>query len=260
MKISQSLLDRLAARLADNHSNFQLQAMFARQGYSHWESRGSSKFNRTLSVLADIAATEPAEHIMGGIFEHVGERLNWKMLQGQANKFDRQLVAALRADGYEIFNGKVMLAPPLGSLSDTAGPLVAALESLGWDTAKGHLMQALDNFQRGNWASCNSQLRATLEEVFNSIAKLTPRSANAPVGGNARKHLQATGALSHVEAEFIQAWFNVLHTSGAHPGLSSREDTRWRLFVTAATVFWAPSALASPVTGLNAPGRSGTRQ
>ncbi|MCL0075722.1 hypothetical protein M1O17_02440 [Dehalococcoidia bacterium] len=195
---------------------------------------------------------------MGGIFEQVGERVNWKMLQGQANKFDRQLVVALRASGYEIVNGKVTLAPPLGSLSDVAGPLAAALESLGWETAKGHFMQALDNFQRGNWASCNSQLRAMLEEVFNSVAKLTASSANAPVGGNARKHLQATGALSHVEAQFIQAWFNVLHTSGAHPGLSNREDTRWRLFVTATTAFWVLSALALPDTGLNAATTSAT--
>jgi len=223
--------------------------IFQKYGHGHWDMRGTSKYNRTLSVLAEITVSQEHEQVMRDVLETVGERINWKMLNGRGNRIDKQLISALRTDGYEIVNGKVIPAPPLSSMGDGVGPLKTVLEEREWHVAKEHLTQALDNFQRGNWAACNSQLRSLLEEVFNCIAKDGLADIEKTLtGGNARKQLETTGVLSQKESQFIQSWFNILHTSGAHPGLSTQEDTRWRLHVTAATAYWAIRAIHSQET------------
>jgi hypothetical protein len=132
-------------------------------------------------------------------------------------------------------------------MSSGVGLLQAALHEREWDIAEGHLSQALDNFQRGNWAACNSQLRSLLEEIFNAIGRdRFTNKEKAITGGNARKRLETTGILSQKESEFIQSWFNILHTSGAHPGLSTQDDTQFRLYVTAAMAYWAIRAICIP--------------
>jgi hypothetical protein len=180
---------------------------------------------------------------MKDIWEKIGERLNWKMLNGQANKFDKQLLSALRADGYEVVNGKIIPAPPLQMMADSVGHLQMLLHHRNFLVAEGHLIQALDNYQRGNWAACNAQLRALLEEICNVLYAKHSGEERSLVGGGARKWLEAMGILSQKESEFIQSWFNILHTEGSHPGLSSQEDTRWRLHVTVSTSHWAIMAL-----------------
>lgn len=249
MNYSQLLLERTASWLADNFSGLQLESLFRKYRVAHLYSQGTNKYKRTLASLGQLANSEEAEPIMRDIWERIGERLNWKMLNGQANKFDRQLLSALRAEGYEIVNGKMIPAPPLQLMAESVGHLQVLLHHKNLLVAEGHLIQAVDNYQRGNWAACNAQLRALLEEICNVLCvghSDHPNAERPPTGGGARKRLEAIGLLSRKESEFVQSWFSILHTEGAHPGLSSQEDTRWRLYVTVSTSHWMVMALDKP--------------
>ena len=243
MNYSQLLVERMAAWLADNFSKFQLESLFRKYRIANLYPEGTSKYKRTLSILGQMVKREEAEPIMKDIWEKTGERLNLKMLKGQANKFDRQLLTALRADGYEMVNGKIIPAPPLQLMAESMGHLQMLLRHRNFLVAEGHLIQALDNYQRGNWAACNAQLRALLEEICNVLYARNSDEEMSMVGGSARKWLETMGILSEKESEFFKSWFKILHTEGSHPGLSSQEDTRWRLHVTVSTSHWALMAL-----------------
>lgn len=97
MSYSQFLLEKTASWLADNYSDFQLSIFFNKYKINNLYIGGTNKYNRTLSALRKIVDTEQADQIMKDIWENIGERLNWKMLNGRANKIDRQLISALRA-------------------------------------------------------------------------------------------------------------------------------------------------------------------
>jgi len=243
MKYSQLLIERMAAWLADNFSKFQLEMLFRKYKIGNMYPEGTSKYKRTLSILGQMINREEAEPIMKDIWEKIGEHINLKMVKGQSNKFDRQLLTALRADGYEMVNGKIIPAPPLQLMAESVGHLQMILRQRNFVVAEGHLIQALDNYQRGNWAACNAQLRVLLEEVWNVICEKHSNEEKYMVGGGARKWLEDKGILSKKESEFIQSWFNMMHTEGSHPGLSSQEDSRWRLHVTVSTTHWAIMAL-----------------
>lgn len=243
MNYSELLIDRTASWLADNFSGYQLENLFNKYNIANLYRQGSSKYKRCLCALGRIVDREEAEPIIKDIWEKVGERITWKMRNGQANKFDSQLLSALRADGYELVSGKIIPAAPLKMMADSVGYLQVLLRHRNFLVAEGHLIQALDNYQRGNWAACNAQLRALLEEICNVLYAKHSDEERYLVGGGARKWLEAMGILSGKESEFIQSWFNILHTEGSHPGLSSKEDTRWRLHVTVSTSHWAIMAL-----------------
>lgn len=247
MKYTQLLIDRVASWLADNYSNYQLENLFNKYSignmYTKGYPQGTGKYSRCLYAVGQIVEREEEEAIMKDIWERVGEVITRKMRNGKANKFDRQLLSALRADGYELVNGKIIPAPPLQLMADSVGHLQMLLRYRNFLVAEGHLIQAVDNYQRGNWAACNAQLRALLEEICNVLYTKHSNEERYMVGGGARKWLEARGILSERESEFIQSWFNILHTEGSHPGLSSQEDTRWRLYVTVSTSYWAIMAL-----------------
>lgn len=237
------MLEKTASWLADNYSDFQLGIFFKKYKIDNLYIGATNKYNRTLSALRKIVDTEQADQIMKDVWENIGERLNWKMLNGRANKIDRQLISALRAEGYEILNGKIIPAPALQLMVESLGYLQTLLRHMKFYIAEGHLVQAVDNFQRGNWAACNAQLRSLLEEVFNVLCAKHLEDKKHLVGGAARKHLEQLGIISPNESAFIQSWFNILHTSGSHPGLSSQEDTRLRVYVTVSICHWAIVAL-----------------
>ena len=82
MDYSQFLIEKIASWLADNFSNFQLETLFRKYNLVHLYTSGTNKYSRTLSALGEIVHQKEAEHIMKDILEKIGERINWKMLNG----------------------------------------------------------------------------------------------------------------------------------------------------------------------------------
>ena len=69
--------------------------------------------------------------------------------------------------------------------------LFERLTRQGLNEAAQHFSQAQSAFDRSEWESANSQVRAALESLFNSVARL--RLNTSKTGGTARQELEKAG-------------------------------------------------------------------
>lgn len=110
---------------------------------------------------------------------------------------------------------------------------------------QGHLRQAIGSFQRGDWASANSQLRNFFESYLNEIAVHL-----GYVGKDDTKlkrdylgQIDPPFLLSNYnewnenaqKPQYIQGLWSRMHPEGSHPGLSEEEDATFRLQTTLIT-------------------------
>ena len=103
-----------------------------------------------------------------------------------------------------------------------------------------HMEQAIEAHTRGDWEAANSQIRAALEGLFNDIArKIDPSRAGALQPGINCRQMLADPAIGFLAVErkewtvdgenFLEGMFKMLHTDGAHPGLSNEDHSTFRL-------------------------------
>ena len=147
---------------------------------------------------------------------------------------------ALRQDGFDVADGSLRPALP----KDIGTPhieseLIRLLEMHGFSTAKGHLDQAFDDHTRGNWAAANGQLRTFIEALFDEIAdKLDPSERTLKGGQSKRVKLAELKFFDSSLNEwdnhgkgFINGLIKRLHPEGPHPGLSSEDDSTFRMHI-----------------------------
>lgn len=118
------------------------------------------------------------------------------------------------------------------------------LKQFGFATPLGHLDQAIDAHTRGDWAACNGQLRAFMEGLFDDISRHidSPQAARLTTAENRRGMLGTIGFLDASSNEwsgdgknYVNGLFKMLHTQGAHPGLSDQDHSTFRLHVVLVT-------------------------
>lgn len=111
------------------------------------------------------------------------------------------------------------------------------LNKYNFTVAKGHLEQANNAFNRGDWASCNSQLRSYVEEIFNEIAEritgktyTNSHAARADLS-NCNPPIFYSGLNEWLNdgKGFFETFWRRLHPQGSHPGLSDEDDSVFRL-------------------------------
>jgi hypothetical protein len=148
---------------------------------------------------------------------------------------------SLERAGYRIENGRLRRTLPeeldLPAADDEVHTL---LERFNLATPLGHLNQAIQNHNQGNWAAANGQLRSFLESLLDEIAyALVPGVSRDPQHGETRREALAqlqppflSTALNewgHQGKNLVNGVFKRLHPQGAHPGLSDEEDSTFRL-------------------------------
>lgn len=118
------------------------------------------------------------------------------------------------------------------------------LKQFGFATPLGHLDQAIDAHTRGDWAACNGQLRVFMEGLFDDIALHidSPQASQLPTAENRRAMLATERFLDVSSNEwardgkaYVNGLFKMLHTQGAHPGLSDQDHSTFRLHVVLVT-------------------------
>lgn len=118
------------------------------------------------------------------------------------------------------------------------------LKQFGFATPLGHLDQAIDAHTRGDWAACNGQLRAFMEGLFDDIAGHidSAQASQLPTAENRRAMLGSEGFFDAGSNEwsgdgknYVNGLFKMLHTQGAHPGLSDQDHSTFRLHVVLVT-------------------------
>ena len=118
------------------------------------------------------------------------------------------------------------------------------LTGFGFVTPLGHLDQAIEAHTRGDWAAANGQARTFMESLFDDISRhVRPEeAARRPTAENRRALLAELGFLSDPRKEwtsdgknYLNGLFKMLHTEGAHPGLSDEDHSTFRLHVVLVT-------------------------
>lgn|SRR5690625_249536 len=113
------------------------------------------------------------------------------------------------------------------------------LIEFGFNTAKGHLDQAVSAFQRGEWSSSNGELRNFFENYLNEIADALGYSGKNDSKLKRDFLGKADVAFLFTEynewhsnnhrPQYVQGLMNRMHPHGGHPGLSEEEDATFRL-------------------------------
>jgi hypothetical protein len=105
--------------------------------------------------------------------------------------------------------------------------LRARFEKQSLNEALAHLDQAVRALARSDFEAANSQVRSTLESLFDEVAKV--RLGTNKRGGAARKELEDRQVLGEREARLVQTFISAAGGSGSHPGSSSADEARGRL-------------------------------
>lgn len=189
---------------------------------------GSMTLGEAVIRQAAQLAQQDAAHVLQTAFERGlardGYVLTWD---------DRGRTASIRAS----LPGEIQLP-------QTDDEVHRLLKSFGFTTPLGHLDQAVDAHTRGDWAACNSQLRAFMESLFDDIARnVRPQEAGQrPSSENRRALLAEIGFFATDRNEwtqdgknYVNGLFKMLHTEGSHPGLSDEDHSTFRLHVVLVT-------------------------
>jgi hypothetical protein len=182
----------------------------------------SFRFLRRYEVLPDTWAADEAAR------------------KGVYDRSTLAFLAGLEADGYALSeDGTLTRAIP--SLADPEPPLEhieRLLRKFGFDEAEGNRRQALDAYRAGNSAAANGQARTFLLALLRALhVKLIGREA--PDDKVARDGLAGL-SIPFLRADvkewdpqgrntFLHGVFARLGEDGAHPGLSSQEEAKFRL-------------------------------
>lgn len=127
--------------------------------------------------------------------------------------------------------------PEIVNLPASDDEVHSLLKHFNFVVSVGHLDQAIQAHVRGDWAAANSQVRTFLESLLNEIALAIDHVNAAQMSSeNCRAFLADRGFLATDRKEwtadgrnFINGLFKMLHTDGAHPGLSDEDHCTFRL-------------------------------
>jgi hypothetical protein len=154
-----------------------------------------------------------------------------------------RLVNSLKRDGYTINNKQVVSLLPEELIDDNVeNELFRLLNKFEFNTAKGHLEQAIDNHSNGNWAGANGQFRTFMESLLVSISNHLIPDRNCTGFADAIQWLANSTMLiptllsqdlnevpsQNCNKPYINGLWKRLHPTGSHPGLSDEEDSTFR--------------------------------
>lgn len=233
--------------LFSNQSHSVLDKFFFKYGIDEYTISASNKENKVLAAVRYLIANPDAKGILGGnmAYEMVEEILGFYIENEYS--FDREsgefngypkLKRLLLKDGIEIRDGQlVRMVDSTINYVENESLLLKLLDKYNFSIAKGHYTQAVNAFTRGEWAACNGQIRTFVEELLSKLAEDI-------TGNKYRTSHEARTALSQSSPKlfypelnewlgngtgYFETFWKRLHPHGSHPGLSSENDSMFRL-------------------------------
>ncbi|MFB4321672.1 hypothetical protein RB298_04945 [Priestia sp. BR_2] len=152
---------------------------------------------------------------------------------------------ALKQDGFNVVDYQLIRQLPVSvEVSGNQDELFMLLIKHKLDTPRGHLEQALNSHSIGNWAAANAQLRTYMEGLFDELCDRV-FGVDPTISSNAKRVKLGTtnpplldpilNEASSDGKNFINGLMKRLHPQGAHAGLSSSEDSTFRLHLVVLT-------------------------
>lgn len=164
-------------------------------------------------------------------------------IQQAPNIKQQRLIRSLSLDGFTVsWDSQTprlqSTLPSVVSIPNDDNEVHMLLDRHQFKVSKGHLVQAIDAHTRGDWAAANSQIRSFLEDLLNEIARRVDaqKASELKTSENLRSMLAQREFLSVSRNEwtndgksYVNGLFKMLHTEGAHPGLSDEDHCTFRL-------------------------------
>ncbi len=180
-----------------------------------------------------------------------GDTPAWQKLERYLNLDGYALLKEVRSSGFgeEVqITGFTTAMPEFVELPEASSEVDLLLSRYGLDIAQRHLSSAKENITQSDWEAANGQCRTFLEALTDGIADtLFPLEAGTLSGGLAKRQLLAKhGFLSREKHEFgdgngqtyLPGLAKLLHSEGAHPGISTQHDAMFRLQLVVVTARW----------------------
>jgi hypothetical protein len=204
---------------------------------------GISGLRRASRVVTSLAERPEFGDTLDNLFnEAITERLY--VFGEYNNRPTEELLRALKADSYEIKDGKLVPADSLEQeLAQEINVLYERLHSLEMGDVQNNLEQAHVNFITGNHEACNAMPRTALESTLQHIAARFAgsvdkiphaRSYLTPV--DVRKYLSVREFLSQDERQFVDALYGFASPHGSHPGMADEAESRLRRLMVVAWI------------------------
>jgi hypothetical protein len=204
---------------------------------------GVSGLKRAFGVVTKLAKQPECEDTLDKLLdEAIAERSS--AFWGYSDKSTKELLRALKADGYEVEDGKLVPADSLErELAQEINVVYERLRSLEMGDVQNNLEQAHENFIGGNHEACNAMLRTALESTLQHVAarlagsvEKIPHARPYLAPGDVRKYLSSTAFLSQDEREFVDALYGFASPNGSHPGMSDEAESRLRRLIVVAWI------------------------
>lgn len=249
-------------------TNAEIEGLLIEYGLDEYVSSGGS-IAKTLLALKKFAAQNPTfeaqtdfgvKPLAQLIVEIAIKLVPWSDQNSELwGKLDRYLqldgfalegetTSSFMGNGVFEIKGLVTSFPDFAELPTTSSELDVLLGKHGLTVASRHLSSAKENIAQADWEAANSQCRTFLEAVTDGIAdKLLPAEvAGKSSGLQKRQLLAAHGFLSTDKHEFgegpkqtyLPGLAKLLHTDGAHAGISNQDDAMFRLQAVLVTARW----------------------
>ena len=139
------------------------------------------------------------------------------------------LLRALELEGYAYVDGRLLPATPAPvALQEAVSNLEILLADAGYNVALQHYRQSVDNYVDGNHEAANGQVRSFLEDLFIRLCG-TKRGKDVKDAGAALQHLYNTDWLDKGEYNHYRHFWDDIQDNGPHHGLSSAEESLFRL-------------------------------
>ena len=173
-----------------------------------------------------------------GAAEPVNQNLDEQFIQN-----NNRLYNSIKRDGFTVRNEHIVALLPEELIeSNVENELIRLLNHFNFNTAKGHLEQAIENHSKGNWAGANGQFRTYMESLMLEISNTLIPARNCTNIGDAITWLSNPAILNPVllhqhlnevpaqglNTPYINGLWKRLHPTGSHPGLSDEEDSTFR--------------------------------
>lgn len=221
----------LAEAISAGQTHTTMDALFMKAGARPWFRGGANKLDKALGLLSGLQGDASADACDAAL-----ELARLMLVQGKATGFHdpaewwEPLKDAAGGDGWEFDETTDDFVPlvPGATMATEAGWIASELDRRGWTVAAGHYRQGIESFADGRWAAANGQLRAFFESTVRLAGGTDTATGNGQVQ-RAFENLDAATALLPNEADFGKKLWVMLHPGGSHPGLSSEDESRFRL-------------------------------
>jgi protein required for attachment to host cells len=233
--------------VAELHTHHELSQLFRRLDVEEESGRRQTKLRRVQEMVDALLRRAPmhGSDVLELCRVVLEERFNERVVQAmpQLRGAMRRLLDGLKVDGYELVDRQLVKTnPDAVPVAEDMTALVVELKARGWTVALTHYRQAVDNSTDSEFESSNAQLRSFLEELLTRAVVACNGQPSADPKGNIDK-LTNSSILVKDEAEFLKGLVRLSNTNGSHPGISTSDESRFRLHVTVASARWVLALL-----------------